>query len=863
MRAYRLLLRLLPASFRLEYGREMGLVLDARRREAEGPLARAGLWLEATFDVLATALRAHLDLLGQDLRFAARTLRRSPGFAVTAVAVAALGLGATTVAFSVADHVLLRPLPFPHPERLVKLWQDQSFRGYSRMEVSPPNYRDWKRMSGSFEGMAAYTPEAANLVGGADPQRLDGAAVTADLFPVLGVAPALGGAFDEGDDREGAAGKLVLSHALWQTQFGADPEVVGRKAVLDDEAYTVVGVMPAGFQFPSRETRFWRPLRIGRDDAEARDNWFLKVVGRLRPGRTLEEARAEMKAIGARLEREYPQTNARNGVTVVSLRDEVPGRARLLLVALVGAALCLLLIACTNLASLLLARAMARRRELAVRSALGAGRERLLRQLLTEGLVLAALGGVVGLLLAVAGTPLVARLVPNGLPIAATPSPDARVLAGAFVLTVLTGLAFSVLPALRAHGVAQASGLREGPRAGHGGPKERLRGALVLAEVAISVLLLAATGLLIRALWNVEGRDPGFQAEGVMTLRTALPRPRYAPTARRHAFYASVLSQVRSLPGVEGAAYTSFLPMVMGGGIWPVVVPGFPEEASEARTASLRFVTPGYFGALSIPFHQGRDVTDADTQETSPVAVVSQSFADRYWPKQDPLGRRFEFAFQERTVVGVVGDVRVRGLESPSEPQVYLPEQQVPDGGLAWYAPKDLVVRATALTGLVPALREIVARVDPLQPVSDVQSLSAIVEGNTAPRSVQARILGGFALLAVLLAGVGLHGLLSYSVASRAHEIGVRMALGAVTRDVVRLVLARGVALASAGVLLGLGLAWAAGRTLQALLAGVSPTDAAAFGVAAVVGFLVTVLGCLVPVLRAVRVDPLTVMRAE
>jgi putative ABC transport system permease protein len=863
MRAYRLLLRLLPASFRGEYGGEMRAIFSRRRAETSGTLARLSLGIEAVADVVVTAFRAHLDLLRQDLRYAGRTLRRSPGFTTTAVVVAALGLGATTVAFSIADHVLLRPLPFPEPDRLVKLWQNQSFRGYSWFEVSPPNYRDWKRMATVFEGMAAYVPLSANLVGQGQPQRLEGASVTPDLFSVLRKQALLGRVLNEDDGRVGAAGTLVLSHSLWQGLFGGDPGVVGRTVVLDDAPCTIVGVMPPDFQFPSREAQLWKALQVNAPNLQERDDHYFKVVARLRPGVSVGQARAEMSTIAARLEREYPNENAHNGATIHRLRDEVPTQSRMLLFALVGAALCLLLIACTNLASLLLARGMARRRELAVRTALGAGRERLVRQLVTESLVLAAAGGALGVVLAVAGTPLVARLVPNMLPIAAEPGVDLRVLGFAAVLTLVTGIGFGVLPALRAFGDAQAAGLREGARAGVGGPKERLRSALVLAEVAVSVVLLVSSGLLLRALFRVQATDPGFRARGVLTLRTTLPLPRYEATARRHQFYERVLSEVRALPGVSSAAYISFLPMVMRGGIWPVVVPGFPEDPSKARMASLRYVTPGFFETLGIPRYEGRDVSDGDTQKTLPVAVVSQSFVDRYWSGEDPVGRRFRFAFFERTVVGVVGDIRVRGLERSSEPQVYLPDQQVPDGGIIGYTPKDLVVRARDAASLTPAIRRIVARADPEQPISDVQTLEDVVEADTAPRSVQVRVLGAFAVLAVLLAGIGLHGLLAYTVSSRAQEIGVRMALGAASPDVLRLVLGHGARLALGGVALGLALAYGAGRTLEALLAGVSPHDGTTFAVAVAVALLMTLLGSLLPALRALRVDPIAVMRVE
>jgi len=864
MRLYRGLLRLLPASFRAEYAGEMSAIFARRRRDASGPLEVAALWAATIADVVAAAVRVHLDVLGQDLRYAGRTLGRTPGFTATVIAVSALGIGATTAAFSVADHVLIRPLPFLEPHRLVKLWQDQSFRGYSRMELSAANFRDWERMSTSFEATAAFTGTSVNLVGEGEPERLDGVSGSHGLISVLGTPPLLGRSFGEAEDRPGASGTVVLSHRLWNRRFGADIGVLGRTVSLDGAPYEVIGVMPRGFHFPSRETDLWTTLRLGEADYEDRTDWRLRAVGRLKADVSLEQARAEMRLVAAQLERAHPRENARTGATVVRLRDEMNEQSRLLVLALFGAALCVLSIASTNLASLLLARALFRRKELAVRTALGAGRERLVRQLLTESLVLAAAGGVLGVLLASLATPLAARLVPHSLPIAEVPEADLRVLGFGALMTLTTGIGFGVMPAFRAFGRGSVAGLREGVREGIGGRREGVRSLLVLSEVTVSVVLLVCSGLLLRALWRVQAVDPGFRAEGILTLRTALPLPKYERTGRRQRFYDDVVSGVQSLPGVSAAAYVSFLPMVMRGGIWTVTLDGRPEDPGETSTASLRFVTPGFFETAAIPLRRGRDVGAGDTREKTFVAVVSESFVERHWPGQDPLGRRFLFAFQERTVVGVVGDIRVRGLEGTSEPQVYLPYQQVPDGGLPFYTPKDLLVRTTLQPEtLVPAIRRIVAAADPEQAIANVRTLQDVVDEETAPRSVQVGVLGGFAGLALLLAGIGMHGLLAFTVSSRSQEFGVRIALGAGPRDVLGLVLRQGARLAAAGLVLGLSLAYAAGRGIEALLFGVSPRDAGTFLAAAVLVVAATLAGSLVPALRASRVDPLAAIRAE
>lgn len=534
MSAYRALLCLYPSSFRAEYGDEMCAIFARRRREARGPLGLLLLWPSALADVTLNALHAHADVLRQDLAFTARALRRSPGFAATAIAVITLGVGATTAAFSITDHILFRPLPFAEPERLVKLWQNQTAKGYSRMELSPANYRDWKRMSRSFEDMGVYGENACNLGGDGEPARLEGKWMSVEMFRILGVPPELGRVFGPEDAVPGAPGVVVLSHSLWMTRFGGETSVLGRKILLNGAPYVVVGVMPKTFHFPYRDTQLWTARTfVDADYAERTDN-YIYGVARLRKDVSLEQARAEMTLVAAQLERAYPVENALTGATVNRFRGDLSAQARLLPLALLGAAACVLLIACTNLTSLLLARAMVRRRELAVRSALGAGRDRLVRQLLTESLLLAGAGGVLGVLLALAALPALVRLVPQSLPIAETPAMDLRVLAFSLILTAATGIAFGIVPAVRACGQAGVSGLQEGGRGGVGGRRERARSLLVMAEVTVSVVLLVCCGLLLRALWRVHGVDPGFRGQGVVTVTTALPsrgtRPR--PSAR-------------------------------------------------------------------------------------------------------------------------------------------------------------------------------------------------------------------------------------------------------------------------------------------------------------------------------------------
>jgi putative ABC transport system permease protein len=867
MPLYNLLLRLYPASFRNEYGDEMRALFERRRQQASG-LGRVGVWLTGAADVIGNALAAHFDIAKQDLSYIGRTLRRSPAFAATAILIVALGIGATTAAFSVTDFVLIRPLPFPEPERLVKV--AEKTRGYAYMEFSAPNYRDWKAAARSYESMGVYRSAAATMTGLGEPRRLLGSAVSADLFPTLRVAPAIGRLFTEADDRFEAPGTVILSYRLWQTEFGGSATVVGQILTFDNKPYTVIGVMPREFNFPRSDVLFWIAMRFGERDytPQERANNYLEAVGRLRRGVSLQQARAEMDVIAAQSERLYPKENKDTGAVVFALGEEVSQRSRLLLIALSGAAGCVLLIACANLANLLLARALSRRRELAVRTAIGAGRERLVRQLMTESLVLAAVGGAIGIAIATVSVPLLARLVPSTLPIAASPSVDLRVLMVAVGLTALTGLAFGFAPVLRVGSSPDLDGLREGARAG-GGQKERLRSALVVAEIVASVVLLASAGLLLRALLNVQRIDPGFRADGVLVLRTELPMPEYRRVVTREAFYSRVLGEIRALPGVTAAGYVSFTPMSsFRGGMWPVSVKGDAEAGDGVRSATnvaaIRYVTPGYFASMGIPVKRGRDIDSADTNDRPFVAVVSESFVKRYWPNDDPIGRHFTFAAADRELVGVVGDVRFRGLERTSEPQVYLSSQQVPDGLITFYTPKSLAVRTTGEPAqLASSVRAIVRRTDPKLPITDVQTMNDLVDLETSSRSVQVRVLTVFAAIAFVLAAVGIHGLLSFAVSQRITEIGVRMALGAQRSDIVSMVLRRCVMLALAGIVPGMALAYAAGRSMEALLAGVQPADALTLAGAVGLTGVMTVLGSLAPTLRAVRVDPITALRAE
>jgi predicted permease len=858
---YRLLLRLYPASFRLEYGDEMVAVF-AQACADTSPFGRLGLLLRAVAGETVAAMGAHWAIATQDVRYTARTLVRAPGFALTAIVVTALGVGVNTAAFSVADFVLLRPLPFADADRLVRLCEGPLKGGGwgCNNQLSPANYRDFKATSASFEAFGAFAADSLNLVGAGEPRRLEVTPVTPEVLPLLGVPPGLGRVFTKSDDDRTS---VVLSYGLWQSQFGGDPAVLGRAVTLNGAPYTVIGVMPPAFYFPHRDIQIWTLLTFSAQDLENRDASYIEGVGRLRPGIGFEQARTELEAIAARLSRDYPDSNAETGISFYRMRDAMSPRFRLMLLALGGATLCLLLLTCANLANLLLARASARERELAVRLALGAGNDRLRRQLITEGVILAMLGGAAGLAVAAACVPLLASLVPSTLPVATQPSLDLRVLTLALLFTTLAGLGFGMLPALRAGRSARFAALRDGVRGG-GGRTQRVRAVLVTVEVAMSVILLITAGLLIRAMWSVQAVNPGFQPQGVLTLRTALARPKYDSPLRRADFYQQVLARVRALPGVQSAGFTSGLPMVVTGLITGVELPGQDARTARNSTASHRWVTADYFRTMGIPLLRGRDIEDGDTAERVWVAVVSQSFAERYWPGQDPIGKTFGHRGRERTVVGVVGDIRVRGLERTSEPQMYVPAPQAPEGFAATFDPKDLVIRHTGSTAaMVAAVREVVRVVDPEQPVSNVRTMDDVLAGETASRRSQLTVLGMLAVLAVLLAGVGIYGLLAYNLSQRAGEIGVRLALGAEPAQVGRMTFADGMRLAIIGLVPGIAGGYAAAQAMRALLFGIAPSDPATFAAAVGVVVLMTCAGSLFPALRAANVAPIAILRAD
>jgi predicted permease len=799
------------------------------------------------------------DPILQDFRYTARMLLRAPGFALTVILVTALGIGANTASFSMADFVLIRPLDFPDPDSLVRLCEGPRTGGGwgCNNQLSPANYRDFKEQTTSFESLGAFRRDAVNIVGGGEPQRVPLALVTSEVLPLLGVQPALGRVFDrrtvDADSRT-----VVISFALWKTHLGGSPDILGSTVNLDGAAYKVIGVMPETFRFPTRDAQLWVPLQLSAEDYRDRTDRYLEAVGRLAPGVTFEQARTDLNSVATRLASTYRE-NEETGISFFRMREEFSPQFKLMLQVLAGASLCILLLTCANLGNLLLARAVARESELAVRVAVGAGRGRLMRQLITESVVLAVIGGAAGVLVAVIVLPLLSLMVPPTLAIGSDPRLNLRMLAVAALFTGLTGIGFGIVPAVFASRRA-TSGILRGARSG--GRRQLSRSLLVAVEVAASVVLLVSAGLLIRAMLRVQAVSPGFRTEDVLTLRTVLPRLNYPTVEKREQFYRNVLSEVRRLPGVDSAAYTNGLPMVVTGLVTRVVLPGQEVRREANYLVSRRFITPQFFSAMGIPFVRGRDLSESESAGRSRVAVVSQSFVQRYWPSEEGLGKVFLYQNEPRTVVGVVGDIKVRGLERTSEPQLYLPSSDVPDTVLTAFDPQELVIRANgSVTSLVPAVREIIRAVDADQPISHVMTGDELLDTQTAERRAQVQVLAALAGVALLLAALGIYGLLAYTIEQRRHEIGLRLALGAEPARIARRVVWQSLMVVLLGLIPGLGAALAAGRSMKNLLFGVPPGDPVTFFATVSVCVIVSVFGALVPAIRAVRVSPMSILR--
>ncbi len=798
-----------------------------------------------------------------DLRYGIRRLLKSPGFAIVAVVALGLGIGANSAIFSLVDRVLIRPMPYADPDRLVTLWEDASYINFPRNTPSVANFEDWKKQNQVFTGLTGSRDRAGSLTGDGPPEMVLGGAVTINLFEVLGVQPILGRAFTEDDDRPGV-NVIILSYGLWQSRYGGDPGVIGRSILMNDAKTTIIGVMPPGFTLPKRKTQFLSPAQFTPQMLNNRRQHLLSVIARLKPGITLARSQSDMTAIAGRLAQQYPETNRQLGAVVVPLKDQIVGNTGTALLVLLAAAGCVLLIACANVANLLLAKAAVREREMAIRTAMGAARGRLIIQMMTESVLLALAGGVLGLLLARLSMRVLVALIPTGLPGASQLSIDGRLLAFTLGISLLTGIVFGIAPALETTSLEVSEKLKEGGRAGVGGKRRRFRDALVVAEVALALILLVSAGLLLQTLRNLHAIDAGFNPENILTMSTRLPSPKYADPSKRLAYFEAVVQKIRGLPSVVSAGFTSNLPFTSQGYTADFSIEGRPFAPGTSQNALYREVTNDYLQTLRVRLLEGRLFGNDDRANSLPVVIINETFKKQYWPNESPLGKRIQTSGDNtpfQTIVGVVADVRERGLELDMKPAVYLPVMQLPFG---WNTPHQLAIR-TAMDphAIAKAAREAIWAVDRDQPIADVRTMDDIVDLEVANHKQQTALLGTFAALALVLASLGIYGVLSYAVTQRTREIGVRVALGASIGDVTRMVVGHGIALTVLGIAIGTGVALAVTRSMTKLLVGVKAADPAIYVAVAVLLSIVALVACYVPAARAARVDPTVALREE
>ena len=806
--------------------------------------------------------------IGQDLRYGLRTLIKNPGFTIVAVIALALGIGANSAIFSVVNAVLLRPLPYKNPDQLVVIWENATHLGFPKDTPSPANFLDWRQQSSLFEGMAAFAERSFNLTGVGEPERLDGRRVSANLFEMLGVKPIVGRTFVPQEDRPGTK-VVLLNEGLWKRRFGGDPAVVGRAVNLNGEPYTVVGVLPQTVRLPTSgnwRDQVWVPLAFPSEEAASRGAHYLEVIARMKPGMTLPKAQAEMDTIAARLAQQYPDFNARRGAVVTPLHEEIVGKMKSPLLILLGAVAFVLLIACANVANLLLARAAVRQKEIALRLALGANRARLTKQLLVESVLLSLVGGLVGLGAAYFGLNVLTRFIPRDVAQADTITIDAKVLLFTLAVAVVTGLIFGLAPATQASHFNLNETLKEGGRdSGAGVRGKRLRNSLVIAEVATSFILLVGAGLLINSFVHLRTLDPGFRADHLLTLNVDLSEVKYPDTQRRTAFFEEVTRRVQTLPGVQSVAVAGNLPFTYNGDSTSIAVEGIPDPPIDQWPDVIyRTIGPGYLATMGIPLVRGRDFNDQDTLDTTPVVVISEKTAKHYWPNEEPIGKRLKTGATTsnipwRTVIGVVKDVRQNDFIAEPKMQMYFSYRQVKD-----LVANALVVRTLAdPLSLATSVRNTIWAVDKDQPVANIDSMEHIVAGAVARQRFSMLLLAIFAGLALVLAAVGIYGVMSYSVAQQTREIGIRIALGAQRGDVLRMTVKEGLKLVGVGLLIGLISAFVLTRVMESLLFGISATDPVTFGIICVVLLIVATLASYIPALRAATVDPMVALRAQ
>jgi putative ABC transport system permease protein len=801
--------------------------------------------------------------LWQDIRYGARSLLKKPGFAFVAILTLALGIGANSTIFSFVNAILLRPLPYANPERLVVLDENSSKQGVASMGVSFPNFLDWREQNRVFEDIAAYGEDTYTLSGGGEPEQVPGARISSGLFEILGIQPLMGRTFRAEEDRPTNDSVVILSYGLWQRRFAGNPNILGQSINVGNRPHIIIGVMPAGFRFPE-VADMWRPLALD-TTMWTRNDHGLSAIARLKPNVTLEQAQGEMIRVARRIEEQNPVTNEGFSVTVSSLRDQLVGDYRRALMILLGVVSFVLLIACANVANLLLARSAGRQKEIAIRATLGASRWRIVRQLVTESLLLSAVGGVLGLVLAVWGIDLLLAAIPIEFPFWMKFSLDGRVLGFTALISVLTGVVFGLAPALQASKIELNETLKEGGRsAGAATGHRRLRSLLVVSELALSLVLLTGAGLMMQSFMRLQRVNSGINPNNVLTMTVPLPKAKYDEEEKRRAFFQQLLERVRSVPGVESAGAVSNLPL--SGSRWgrSLTVEGRPVlSVGEAPLINHCVITPGYFRSMGIPLLMGRDIEEADNKDTLKVTVIDERLAREYWPNESPIGKRIRFGPPEsnepwHTIVGVVGEVRHQRLDMATRKSIYIPFQQLPIREMT------ITVRSTGdPLSLVGALRHQVRELDADQPVTDVRPMTEVISRSVWQPRLYAILFAVFAVVALVLSSVGIYGVMSYAVTQRTHEIGIRMALGASTRDVLKMIVGQGMILTLTGIALGLLGAFGMTRVMASLLFGVTATDPVTFVSVSLLLGCVALLACYIPARRATNVDPMVALRYE
>lgn len=812
-----------------------------------------------------------METLLKDLRNSIRSLVKHPGFTAIAVITLALGIGANTAMFTVINAVLLRPLPYRDPGRLVTIWEESPERDLFQMPVSLANMREWIDQNHTFDQISAYTFTNLNLTGAGEPARLLTVRSSANLFPLVGAAPMFGRAFLPEEDKEGANRVVILGHGLWQSRFGSDAGIVGKSLTLNNQSYTVVGVMPAGFQFPvgfgyqgqvlNEPTALFIPIAAEGRETE-RGNYSFFAIGRLEPGATIEQAQAEISTIESRLEQQYPDSNTGIGVSLIATEEQTVKEIRPALLVLLGAVAFMLLIACANIANLLLARAASRQKEIAIRTALGASRMRILRLLLTESLLLSLAGGGLGLLLAIWGSDALIALAPENIPRLNEVAVDGRVFGFTLAVSLITGIIFGLIPALHSLKPDLNSGLKEGSRGSMESPAgKRTRSVLVALEVALSLVLLIGAGLMIKSFLRLQQMDLGFNPANVLSVDLTAAPSKYPEEHQKSAFFQEVIERTRSLPGVESVATTTALPLTVSVSGSDFRIEGRPEpEAGKEMVINTSSVSPGYFPTLDIALMKGRDFSDRDKSDAPKVAIINDQLARIYFSAEDPIGKRISFDDRQSwiSIVGVVGDVKRLGLDSNAQPEVYFPFPQAPTSSMS------LVVRTTTQPlSLAGAVKNQIQLIDRDLPIDDAQTMEQLLTESNSGRRFNMLLLIVFAGVALILAMVGIYGVMSYTVAQRTHEIGIRVAVGAQSRDVFRMVIGQGMMLAMIGIAFGLVGAFALTRLMTTMLFGVEPTDTTTFIGIAVLLTVVALVACYIPGRRATKVSPLVALRYE